>query len=98
MSLTLRDFDPSSANQIIVIFDRALTGKERGVLSAAVKPIIKEGGRPFRVLYHSTRADFNGQVADYAAWAMYVSLERGEGHPLKEIDGFHPEIIELWAK
>jgi hypothetical protein len=75
----------SSHEKVIVVFDQALTRKERDSFLKAAKPALKEIGTPYAIYFHRTMSDFNGQIADYCAWAKYVSLERGEGRPLSEI-------------
>ena len=83
-------------NQIIVIFDRALTKKEQRSFDNSVKHELKKIGKPFRIYFHSTRSDFNGQIADYAAWSLYVKLERDESRPLNELKGFSPTIFNIF--
>lgn len=83
-------------NQIIVIFDRALTKKEQRAFDNSVKHELKKIGKPFRIYFHSTRSDFNAQIADYAAWSLYVKLERDESRPLNELKRFSPTIFNIF--
>lgn len=72
-------------DQIVIIFDKNLTNKEQGVFHKMVKPELKKSGKPFHIYFHQTLSDFNGQVADYFAWAQFVFLERGEKRPLQAV-------------
>ncbi len=71
--------------QIIVIFDKALTNKQQKAFLGVVKPELKLLGKPYRIYFHRTMADFNGQIADYCAWAKYVLLEKSESRPMDKL-------------
>lgn len=75
----------SRYEKIVIIFDKALTKKEQDAFYSEVKPKLKEIGKPYAIYFHHTVSDFNGQIADYFAWAKYISLERGECRPLETI-------------
>lgn len=72
-------------DRIIVIFDKALTNKYQKAFLGVLKPALKAIGKPYRIYFHQTIADFNAQIADYTAWAKYVSLEKAEMRPLASI-------------
>jgi hypothetical protein len=40
--------------------------------------------------------DFNGQIADYIAWAHYVNLERGEVRPTNALPKRLSELDNLF--
>lgn len=71
--------------QVILIFDKALTKKNENAFLATVKPALQELNRPFKIYFHSVNLDFNGQVADYIAWAHYVNLEKAEHRPISSL-------------
>lgn len=75
----------SDFEKIVIVFDKALTKKEQDTFYAEVKPKLKEIGKPYAIYFHHTVSDFNGQIADYLAWAKYVSLEKWENRPLESI-------------
>jgi hypothetical protein len=75
----------SQYHQIIVVFDKALTNKQQRAFLGVVKPVLKAQGKPYQIYFHKTMADFNGQIADYVAWAKYVDLERGEARPMSKL-------------
>lgn len=81
----LKVHSSSPYQKVIVVFDQALTKKERKNFLKSVKPELKKIGTPFAIYFHRTMSDFNGQIADYCAWAKYVSLERGEMRPIAEL-------------
>jgi hypothetical protein len=72
-------------DQIIVVFDKALTNKQQRAFLSVVKPELKALGKPYKIYFHRTMADFNGQIADYSAWAKYVELERNELRPIAKL-------------
>lgn len=41
-------------------------------------------------------SDFNGQIADYAAWSLYVKLERNEPRPFNELKAFNPAVLDVF--
>ncbi len=43
-------------------------------------------------------SDFNGQIADYCAWAKFISLERGEMRPLESISNIPQEVFDIFSK
>ena len=91
-----RDSKANQIDQIIVIFERALTKKDQGAFDRSVKPELKKIGKPFRIYFHSTMSDFNAQIADYAAWSLYVRLERNELRPFNELKAFKPTVFNVF--
>lgn len=81
----MKKWKESEYEKIIIIFDKALTNKEQNAFYAEVKPKLKLIGKPYAIYFHHTYSDFNWQIADYLAWAKYVSLERWEQRPLEAI-------------
>lgn len=69
-------------DQVVLVFDKALTKKNENAFLATVKPALVELRRPFKIYFQSVNFDFNGQVADYIAWAQYVNLEKSEQRPI----------------
>lgn len=74
-------------SQVVIIFDKCLRGKEQKAFLKEVKPKLKMLDKPYRIFFHRTLSDFNGQIADYFAWSKYVSLERKEFRPLSAVKG-----------
>lgn len=71
--------------QVVVIFDRSLTKKKQADLKVILKPFLKSLSYPFFLYFQSMSRDMNGQMADYFAWAKFVSLERNEFRPWKSL-------------
>ncbi len=86
----------SPYEKVVIIFDQALTRKERNNFLKAAKPALKEIGTPYAIYFHRTMSDFNGQVADYCAWAKYVALEKGEMRPLGEITCIDQDSFDIF--
>lgn len=93
----LKVHSASPYEKVIIVFDQALTKKERNNFLKAVKPELKEIGTPYAIYFHRTMSDFNGQIADYCAWAKYVSLERGEERPLVAIEQIPKDEFDIFA-
>lgn len=81
----LRYCEKSDIRATVVIFDRALTAKQRGAFEQAIKPELKASGRPFRVYFQQMSTDLNGQIADDVSWARYVGVSRSEYRPWKAL-------------
>ena len=92
----LKVWQESQYEKIVIIFDKALKGKEQQAFLKAVKPRLKEIKKPYNVYFHNTVSDFNGQIADYLAWAKFVSLERGELRPLESIKNISKHDFDIF--
>lgn len=85
-------------DDILIVFDKALTSKERKSFLGEIKPELKSLGKPYRIYFHRTLSDFNGQIADYFAWTKYVSLERNEQRPLNSLSGIPMTEFDLFHR
>ncbi|MFM2424209.1 MAG: hypothetical protein RLZZ70_600 [Candidatus Parcubacteria bacterium] len=92
----LKIHQSSPYQKVIIIFDQALTNKEENNFLKAAKPLLKEIGVPYAIYFHRTMSDFNGQIADYCAWAKYVSLERNEQRPLSQIQSVPQDTFDIF--
>lgn len=90
--------DSEKFDKIIIIFDKMLSKKEQDGFYKQAKPVLKEIGKPYAIYFHRTLSDFNGQVADYCAWAKYVELERGEGRPMKSLVVVNKSEFDIFEK
>ncbi len=88
----------TSYDKIIIVFDQALSKKEQASFLKQVKPLLKEIGKPYAIYFHRMISDFNGQIADYCAWAKYVELERGETRPINVIKNIPQEVFDIFTK
>ena len=75
----------SQFEQIVVIFDKALTKRDENAFLKVVKPELKQLEKPYKIYFHHTMADFNGQIADYGSWSKFVQLTRNEERPMKAV-------------
>jgi hypothetical protein len=94
----LKTWNYNEYDRIIIVFDRALAKKDQEAFLKSVKPTLKGIGKRYYIYFHRTMADFNGQIADYAAWAKYISLTRGENRPLNELGGIPRTEIALFGE
>lgn len=84
--------------KIVIIFDQILTNKQQGNFLKEIKPQLKRIGKPYAIYFHRTMSDFNGQIADYCAWAKFVSLEKEEMRPLNEIKDIPQDSFDIFNK
>lgn len=84
-TLLLRTLTEESYDEVILVFDKALKNSDEKAFLSEVKPRLRKLNQPFKIYFQSVKLDFNGQVADYIAWAHYVSLEKDEMRPLGEL-------------
>jgi hypothetical protein len=75
----------ANISTVILVFDKALHAKDERAVRAKLKPLLVKTKIPFHIYFHNVSKDFNGQVADYVAWAQYVALERQEFRPLQAL-------------
>jgi hypothetical protein len=92
----LKGYRVAQFDQVVIIFDKALTKKEQNQFLKTIKPQLKSLGKPYRIYFHQTLSDFNGQIADYAAWAKYVSLERSENRPLQALENIKIASFDIF--
>lgn len=85
-------------NKVVIVFDKALTNKEQKAFLSQIKPELKRLGKPYHIYFHQTLLDFNGQIADYFAWAKYVSLERHEQRPITSLSGIAMTHFDLFRR
>lgn len=78
-----RSFSTGSHKRVIVVLDQALKVSQQRTFQLAMRKELKDIGRPFHVFFHPMNSDFNGQIADYVAWAKFRQLERGDDGPWK---------------
>ena len=69
------------SNQLVVVIDQSLTARGQAAFNMSIKPIIKQYQKHFQIFFQSMTTDYNGQIADYVAWAKFKQLERGEHRP-----------------
>lgn len=98
LKYVFKDWLVNQYDQIIVIFDKALTRKQQNSFLRVVKPELKETNKPYKIYFHQTMADFNGQIADYSAWSRYVSLERKELRPIEKLKRLQTSDFNIFSR
>lgn len=96
LNYILKGYQAKRISKVIIIFDKALTKKEQNQFLKTVKPQLKTLGKAYGIYFHQTLSDFNGQIADYAAWAKYVSLERSENRPLRALGNIQATSFDIF--
>lgn len=94
----LKRWSDDQYNKIIIVFDKLLSQKEEKAFLQKVKPELKKLNKPYAIYWHRTQSDFNSQIADYMAWAKYVSLEKNEQRPLEALEGFSISEFDIFNK
>ena len=84
-SWAIRQKKLTQAETVVLVFDRALSSRERSTFRSATKGLFASFDGGYYVFFHNVHKDFNGQIADYLAWAHYVDLERNEKRPLNAL-------------
>lgn len=83
-------------DQIVLVFDSVLTGKQRDAFLKAVKPLLKGLHKPFHVAFHPVKSDLNGQIADYFAWSMFRNLEVDDPEPLRSLQPVRHTMFNIF--
>lgn len=81
--------------RVVLVFDRVLTSKERSNFRSSTKGLFASFDGIYFVYFHNVHKDFNGQIADYIAWAHYVYLERNEKRPLNALPRHFSQVHNL---
>lgn len=88
----------SNYDEVVIVFDKALTTKEQKSFLGQIKPELKKLGKPYHIYFHRTLSDFNGQIADYFAWSKYVALERNEKRPIAALSAVPMTSFDLFHR
>lgn len=80
----LRSAGPNE-DPIVLMFDAALSSKQRSAFLKAVKPLLNRIGRKYYIMFKPVKEDVNGQIADYFAWATFRKLEKGDDSWLSQL-------------
>lgn len=83
-------------DQVVLVFDSVLTGKQRDAFSSAMKPALKALHKPFHFAFHPVKSDLNGQIADYFAWSMFRKLESKDLGPMEALKGVRHGEFDLF--
>lgn len=75
------------SRQLIVVIDQSLPVRAQAAFKSSIKPMIKQYEKHFQIFFQSMKTDYNGQIADYVAWAKFKQLERGEHRPWQALSG-----------
>jgi len=94
----MRVLPQETYSQIIIVFDKALTNKQENAFLGQIKPVLNAMGRPYRIYFQSVKFDFNGQIADYIAWAHYIALERKEFRAVRSLHPFPVSTFDLFRR
>ena len=70
---------------LVFVFDKALSNAQEKAFRSGIKPHLAKLMVPFHIVFHNVKYEPNGQIADYFAWARYVSLERDEFRPIRAL-------------
>lgn len=92
------NYKTNGYDEIVIVFDKALTNKDRKAFLGEIKPELKKIGKPYQIYFHRTLSDFNGQIADYFAWSKYVSLERNEQRPVTSLASIRVTEFDLFSR
>jgi len=80
--LAATEVSTRGADSVVLVFDKTLIFREEQAFLSKSKAIFAQLSHPFHIYFHNVSKDFNGQIADYVAWANYVKIERDEQRPL----------------
>lgn len=70
---------------LVFVFDKALSNAQQNAFLSGIKPYLARISVPFHIVFHNVKYEPNGQIADYFAWARYISLERAEHRPIRAL-------------
>lgn len=79
-------FSNADIDQVVLVFDSVLTGKQRDAFLKSIKPELKKLNFSYKVLFHPVKQDLNGQIADYFSWAWFRKIESGDNRSFSELD------------
>lgn len=63
---------------VVLVFDAALSAKQRSAFLKVVKPVMNTIGTPYQIMFAPVKEEPCGQIADYYAWATFRRLESND--------------------
>ena len=81
MKFSRQSFLDENFERIGVVFDQSLTKARQKIFHKAMKKEMRKQRVPTYLYFQQLKFDFNGQIADYVAWAKFKQLERGDNRP-----------------
>ena len=81
MKFSRQSFLDENFERIVVVFDQSLTKARQKIFHKAMKKEMRKQRVPTYLYFQQLKFDFNGQIADYVAWAKFKQLERGDNRP-----------------
>lgn len=96
----------SEFENVVLIFDSVLTGKERDAFTKKLKPELQELRFRYKILFHPVKQDLNGQIADYYSWSWFRKIEHGDSRyfdklsqttPWSQFDLFRSGSKQYWS-
>ncbi|MDO4241766.1 MAG: DUF3800 domain-containing protein [Microbacteriaceae bacterium] len=95
-SLAQRIMDKNHRNydEIIFIFDTAISARGQAVFKQHIKETLKTSGVDCMILFYPVKHEPCGQIADYYAWAAYRSLAAQDSKHLDALP-LKPKLINV---
>lgn len=75
----------SDYEDVVLIFDSVLTGKERDAFKKELKPELQKLNFSYKILFHPVKQDLNGQIADYFSWSWFRKIEHADSRYYDEL-------------
>lgn len=72
--------DKTNGQTVVFIFDKAFKAKEEAALFGALKTRLAAFDTQYLIYFQNVSKDLNAQIADYIAWANFVSFERDNSY------------------
>jgi hypothetical protein len=66
----------TNGRRVVFIFDKAFKSKEEAALFGSLKTRLAAFDTEYLIYFQNVSKDLNAQIADYIAWANFVSFER----------------------
>ena len=85
IKFTRRSYSDWRFQRVVVVFDQSLTKARQKVFHKAIKREMRKQQVPTYLYFQQLKFDFNGQIADYVAWAKFKQLERDENRPWESL-------------
>lgn len=70
----------TSRRKVVFIFDKAFKAKEEAALFGSLKTRLATFDTEYLIYFQNVSKDLNAQIADYIAWANFVSFERDNAY------------------
>lgn len=99
LKYVIEKYDLSVVKQVLIFTDKIPLNSKREAIEKAIKTTLKHKLPPgviYKTFHHSSRSNFNLQIADYCNWAVYRKWESADERSYQYIKEFLKSEFDIF--